>query len=189
MRWPTALLLAVALLGCGRRQNRAKAQAEKVRSAVAALASVPASDVTVTLEREMFTHVWFARADAKVGAPFRCFVDWNATFCARDASILSSLVAHRRLGENRGSLTDTQWTDLVRVATGLTQIFGDKSFELPPGTADAVRRKLEVPRVARPVDQGAVLVDLYGTDAQAVLVRVQATITGAGAAVRIESLR
>ena len=184
-------LFLVALLGCSRSRNaRAKVEVPaKVRPIVAALASVPEGQVTVQIERELFTHVWFARADAKVGAPFRCFVDWNATFCARDASILSSLVTHRRLGDNRGSLTDGQWTDLVRAATGLVQVFGEKGFELPPGTSDLARRKLEVPRVDRPIDAGAVLVDVYGTDEHATLVRVQATITGAGAAVRVEALR
>lgn len=177
-------------LGCQPRGLQAKRELPgKVKPVVAKLAGVPESQVEVELGHEVLTYVWTAKADAKNGPPYRCFVDVKVAFCSRDAGILGQLVAHRRLGDNRGSLTDGQWVDLVKSAVGLQQVFGDKHFEMPPGTSDAQKGKLEIPRVDRPNDEGAVYVDIYGTDEKAALVRVRAGSHGDTAQVAVEPVK
>lgn len=192
MRIRTAALLCLLALagGCGRARGRQAARElpGKVKPVVAKLAGVPESQIDVELGHEVLTYVYTAKADAKNGPPFRCFVDVTVAFCARDTSILGQLVAHRRLGDNRGSLTDTQWVDLVVTAAGLEQTFGQKHFELPPGTTDAQKAKLDIPKVDRR-DEGSLYVDVYGTDGAARLVRVRAGIHGDSAQVAVEPVK
>lgn len=170
-----ALLLLVSACKKGSKKG-ARLATERLQPHIAKLDGVEPAAVTVTMDEEVFRNVWFARAHGKTD--WRCFVDVFEIFCDHgDGKIFPALVAHRRLGDNRGSVDDPAWIQLVRHAYALKAIYPDKDFALPVD-----KSKVAMPRIERPRD-GGVQITLYAADQSDKLLRVEADVTGEGTAV------
>lgn len=171
--------LAIALTACKKGVSKsARLATERLQPHIAQLDGVPAASVRVTMDEEVFRNVWFGRASAKT--EWRCFVDVFAILCDHgEGKIFSELVAHRRLGDNRASVDDPAWVQMLRHAYGFKYIYGDKEFPLLPGLD---KSKLQLPRIERPKD-GGVLITIYAVDGSDRALRVEADVTGEGTAV------
>jgi hypothetical protein len=171
------VILVVALLGCQKGVSKgARLTTERLQPHIAKLDNVAPAAVKVAPPQEVFRNVWFARATAKT--EWRCFIDIQEIFCDHgDGKIFPALVAHRRLGDNRGSIDDPQWLELIRLAYGLKYIYPDKDFAT---TVD--KSKLAYPRVERP-KEGGVMITLYAVDEADKTLRIEADVTGEGSAV------
>lgn len=176
MKLPIAVSCGLLLLvaSCKKGTSKgARLATERLVPHVAQLDGVAPATVTVTIDEEVFRNVWFARAHAK--SDWRCFVDVFAIFCERgEGTIFGELVAHRRLGDNRASVDDPAWVQLVRHAFGLKSIYPDKDFPL---TVD--KSKLHNPHVERP-PAGGVQITLFALDKDDALIRFEADVVGEG---------
>ena len=173
MRLTVALLL-LFVAACQKGVSKgARLASERLQPHVAQLDGVPAAQVTVTIGEEIFRNMWFARAKGKT--EWSCFVDVFGIFCDHgEGKIFADLVAHRRLGDNRASVDDPAWIQLVRNAYGLKSVYPDKDFPL---TVD--KSKLQYPRVERPKD-GGVQITIYALDANDKTLRLEADVVGEG---------
>jgi hypothetical protein len=171
------ILCAVLLIACQKGVSKgARLTTERLQPHVAKLEGIAPSAVNVTATQEVFRNVWFARVTAK--SDWRCFVDIQEIFCDHgDGKIFPALVSHRRLGDNRGSIDDAQWIEMVRLAYGLKYVYPDKDF-----VSSIDKSKLAYPRVERP-KEGGVLITLYAQDEADKILRIEADVTGEGSAV------
>ncbi len=172
--------LALALAACKKGSAKgARLATERLRPHVAKLDGVDPSAVAVTMDEEVFRNVWFARASAK--GEWRCFVDVLEIFCDHgEGKIFPALVAHRRLGDNRGSIDDPVWVSMIRYAYGLKSVYPDKDFATLTD-----KSKLAFPKIERPRD-GGVTITFFAIDPSDKTVRVEADVRGEGsAAVRL----
>jgi hypothetical protein len=167
-----ALLLFVTACKKGTSKG-ARLAKERLQPHIAELDGVAPASVEISMDEEVFRNVWFARAHAKTD--WRCFVDVFAIFCDRgEGKIFSDLVAHRRLGDNRASVDDPAWVQMLRLAHGFKSVYPDKDFPL---TVD--KSKLQMPRVERP-PAGGVQITIYALDKDDHVLRVEADVVGEG---------
>lgn len=176
MRRTIAVLSALLLFVVACKKGSAKGArlaSERLAPYVAQLDSVPASSVVITMDEEVFRNVWFARAHGK--SDWRCFVDVFGIFCDHgEGQIFTELVRHRRLGDNRGSVDDPAFVQMLRHAFALKSVYPDKDFPL---TVD--KSKLRMPRVERPA-AGGVQITIYALDANDHVIRLEADVVGEG---------
>lgn len=167
-------LVLLLLAACQKGTSKgARLATERLQPHIAQLDGVPAAQVTVTMGEEIFRNMWFARAKGKT--EWSCFVDVFAIFCDHgEGKIFADLVAHRRLGDNRASIDDPAWIELVRSAYGLKSVFPDKSFPL-----DVNKDKLRYPRVERP-KEGGVQITIYALDKDDKTLRLEVDVEGEG---------
>jgi len=178
-RMTAAICIALLLLPACRKGSKrgARLATERLQPHIAKLDGVAANSVAVSMDEEVFRNVWFARASAPGKPEWRCFVDVSEILCDHgEGTIFKDLVAHRRLGDNRASVDDPAWIQLVRHAFGFKQIFPDKDFPYMPGVKpDMVR----VPHVERPND-GGVFITLFAIDKTDRTTKVEIDVTGEG---------
>lgn len=168
------VLLLMLLPACQKGVSKgARLASERLTPHVAQLDGVPAAQVTVTIGEEIFRNMWFAKAKAKT--EWSCFVDVFAIFCDHgEGKIFADLVAHRRLGDNRASVDDPAWIQLVRNAYGLKSVYPDKDFPL-----DTNKDKLKHPRVERPTE-GGVQITIFALDKNDKTLRLEVDVEGEG---------
>lgn len=176
MRTTVAVFCALLLFVTACKKGSAKGArlaSERLQPHIAQLDGVAPGSVVVTMDEEVFRNMWFARAHGKTD--WRCFVDVFAIFCDHgEGKIFGELVAHRRLGDNRASVDDPAWVQMIRHAYRLKSIYPDKDF---PFTVD--KSKLQMPRVERP-PSGGVQITLYALDANDHVIRLEADVVGEG---------
>jgi len=182
MRRVTAAVcvMLLLLLACRKGSKKgARLATERLQPHIAKLDGVDAQTVSATMDEEVFRNVWFARATAAGKEEWRCFVDVSDIFCDHgDGKIFPQLVAHRRLGDNRASVDDPAWIQLVRHAYALKQIYPAKDFPYLPGIQPNMVR---IPRIERPND-GGVLITLFAIDRNDKTVNVEIDVAGEGTA-------
>lgn len=178
--WVFALGALVLLTGCKKGISKgARLSSEKLRPFVAALAKVDPGSLQVTMDHELVRNLWFGRARLPDGTEYRCYVDPVEVLCDQgEGKIFVDLVAHRRLGDNRGSIDDPAFVAMIKDAWALQQIWPDAEFPLMPGVD---KKDLKIPRIERP-DQGGVFITLDGIDAQGQTKRFDVRIEGEGTA-------
>ncbi len=178
----TAVVCVLLLLlpACKKGSKKgARLATERLQPHIAKLDGVDPSSVVVTMDEEVFRNLWFARATAPGKQEWRCFVDVAEIFCDHgDGKIFPQLVAYRRLGDNRASVDDPAWIQLVRNAYALKQIYPEKDFPYLPGIQPNMVR---VPRVERPND-GGVFMTLFAIGPNDKTVKFEIDVTGEGTA-------
>ena len=184
--WTFASLSLLLLVGCKGISKGARLASEKLRPHVAALAKVDPASIQITMDEELVRNLWFGRARLANGTEYRCFVDPVEVLCDRgEGQIFLDLVAHRRLGDNRGSIDDPAFVAMLRTAYALQHVWPDAQFPLMPGVE---RKDLKIPNVERP-NEGGVLITIYGIDGQGQTKRIAVRIEGEGTAkVEIKNL-
>lgn len=179
-RVTAAVCLTLLLLPACKPKGSAKGArlaSERLRPHVAKLDGADASQVAVSMDEEVFRNVWFGRALSPGKDEWRCFVDVQEIFCDHgDGKIFPQLVAYRRLGDNRASIDDPAWVQLVRHAYGFKQVYPDKDFPYMPGVQP---KMVHVPRVERPND-GGVFITLFAIDRSDKTLKLEIDVTGEG---------
>jgi hypothetical protein len=183
MRRATAVVCAMLLLlsACKPKGSKkgARLASERLQPLVAKFDGVDPTSVTVAMDEEVFRNLWAARASAPGKDEWRCFVDVADIFCDHgEGKIFPQLVAYRRLGDNRASVDDPAWIQLVRHAYALKQIYPEKDFPYLPGINPNMVR---VPRVERPND-GGVFITLFAIGPNDKTVKFEIDVTGEGTA-------
>ncbi len=185
-----ALVAAAAFAcsaGCKRGSKRAeRLVSERVPSTIAKLESaaqgkpVAEADVEFTAHEAILAHIWFFTATVKGSPdarPWRCFFDARnvgVEWCDKgEGKIFPQVVAHLRLGGNRGAIDDPAWVAFVRSAYDLRFVWPDKGF---PYASQEERAKLRTPQVERPKD-GGVTILLDAVDGDAVTTRFEAQVS------------
>jgi hypothetical protein len=178
-RVTAAICITLLLLPACRKGSKkaARLATERLQPHIAQLDGVDAKTVAVTMDEEVFRNLWFARASAPGKAEWRCYVDVAEILCDHgEGTIFRDLVAHRRLGDNRASVDDPAWIQLVRHAYGLKQIYPERDFPYLPGVQPNMVR---VPRVERPND-GGVFITLFAIDKTDKTTKVEIEVRGEG---------
>ncbi len=181
MRRLTAAVCVVLLVlpACKPKGSKkgARLTTERLRPFIGKLDGVDPAQVAVEMDEEVFRNLWFARALSPGKDEWRCFVDVQETFCDHgEGKIFPELIAYRRLGDNRASVDDPAWVQLVRYGYALKTIFPDKDFPYMPGVKPNM---VHVPRVERPND-GGVFITLFGIDRTDRTVKLEIDVTGEG---------
>lgn len=171
-------ILLLVLPACKKGSKKgARLASERLAPHIAKLDGVEASSVVVTMDEEVFRNLWFARASAPGKQEWRCFVDVQELFCDHgEGKIFSELVAYRRLGDNRASVDDPAWIQMLRHAYGLKQIYPERDFPYLPGVNPNMVR---IPRVERPND-GGVFITVVAIDRTDKTVKLEVDVTGEG---------
>jgi hypothetical protein len=178
--WTFAFAALLLLPGCKKGMSKgARLASEKLRPHVAALAKVEPSSLQLSMDEELVRNLWFARARLPSGVEYRCFVDPVEVLCDQgEGTIFVDLVAHRRLGDNRGSIDDPAFIAMLKNAYALQHVWPDPQFPIMPGID---KKALKIPNVERP-HAGGVFITLYGVDGQGRTKRLAVAIEGEGTA-------
>jgi hypothetical protein len=172
--WAIALLL---LASCKGQSKGARLVGERVPAAVARIAKVEPAQVKFKVIDEPARGLWFVSAETPKDQRWVCFFDRDAEWCDHgEGTIFSSLVAYRRLGDNRGSVDDPTFILLLREAYQFASIYGDKDFLVP---SEEWKKKLRIPRVERP-NEGGLEITLDAIDQSGVTAHWQFSIRGEG---------
>jgi hypothetical protein len=173
------LLALGALAACkgGGQSKGARLVGQRVPAAVARIANVDPAQVKFKVVDEPMRDFFFVTAETPKDQHWVCFFDRDVEWCDHgEGTIFSSLVAYRRLGDNRGSIDDPTFILLLREAYQWASVYPDKDFLVPN---QEWKQKLRIMHVERP-KEGGVLIDVDVIELSGVTMRYHFSIQGEG---------
>ncbi|MGZ3473698.1 MAG: hypothetical protein ACXWUG_04760 [Polyangiales bacterium] len=175
-----AILAASLILSSCKVRGSAKGArlvGERVPAALATIAKVDPAQVKFKVLDEPARGIWFVSAETPKDQHWVCFFDRDTQWCDHgEGTIFASLVAYRRLGDNRGSVDDPTWILLLREAYQWASVYPDKDFLVPN---DEWKKKLHIPHVERPKD-GGVEIDVDVIETSGVTATYHFSVHGEG---------